>query len=92
MRTVIIRYSYMCQFLLSLMSCLLHLLTNYFVKIPASTFNVYMSKIEEGYRHFDNPYQNSCHGADVGQTIHYIIVNSGLKGESEGLGWGKGSK
>jgi len=44
-----------------------------------------MSKIEEAYNRFDNPYHNSCHGADVGQTVHYFIENSGLKVRVRGM-------
>lgn len=36
-------------------------------------------KIEEGYNRHGNPYHNACHGADVAQTIHYILHGSGLK-------------
>jgi len=38
----------------------------------------FLSKIEEGYSRHKNPYHNNLHGADVAQTVHYMLCQTGL--------------
>lgn len=42
-------------------------------------FDSFLVRIEEGYRHHGNPYHNACHGADVAQTMHYILRSTGFQ-------------
>lgn len=38
----------------------------------------FLSRIEEGYSRHKNPYHNNLHGADVAQTVHYMLCQTGL--------------
>lgn len=38
----------------------------------------FLSRIEEGYSRHNNPYHNNLHGADVAQTVHYMLCQTGL--------------
>eukprot|EP00002_Diphylleia_rotans_P027776 TRINITY_DN557_c0_g4_i2.p1 TRINITY_DN557_c0_g4~~TRINITY_DN557_c0_g4_i2.p1 ORF type:complete len:798 (+),score=147.74 TRINITY_DN557_c0_g4_i2:193-2586(+) len=45
--------------------------------IDAQKFDTFLGIVESGY-HSDNPYHNSIHAADVLQSTHQILVQSGL--------------
>lgn len=47
-------------------------------RISGTCFESLMAKIENGYGNHDNPYHNAIHGADVTQTVHYLIEATGL--------------
>lgn len=47
-------------------------------KVSATTLEAFLSKVEEGYKKFNNPYHNNLHGADVAQTVHHILCQTGL--------------
>lgn len=38
----------------------------------------FLSRVEEGYSRHKNPYHNNLHGADVAQTVHYMLCQTGL--------------
>ena len=38
----------------------------------------FLQKLEEGYAKYSNPYHSFTHAADVAQTCHIIISQSGL--------------
>ena len=50
-----------------------------FLQISVASFDSFMIKMEEGYNHHGNPYHNACHGADVAQTVHYVLQTTGIK-------------
>ncbi|XP_077997949.1 dual specificity calcium/calmodulin-dependent 3',5'-cyclic nucleotide phosphodiesterase 1A-like [Glandiceps talaboti] len=52
------------------------LITKY--KIPVTSFNALLDVMEAGYSKFKNPYHNLVHAADVTQTIHHVMVHTGL--------------
>lgn len=43
-----------------------------------TTLENFLSKIEEGYCKFRNPYHNNLHATDVAQTVHYMLCQTGL--------------
>ncbi|XP_024916120.1 calcium/calmodulin-dependent 3',5'-cyclic nucleotide phosphodiesterase 1B isoform X2 [Cynoglossus semilaevis] len=47
-------------------------------KIPISCLTEFMSALERGYRKYNNPYHNHVHAADVTQTLHCLLLRSGL--------------
>ncbi|XP_037917803.1 calcium/calmodulin-dependent 3',5'-cyclic nucleotide phosphodiesterase 1-like isoform X3 [Hermetia illucens] len=47
-------------------------------KVPPLTLETFLNKIEEGYCRFRNPYHNNLHAADVAQTVHHILCQTGL--------------
>ncbi|XP_063358215.1 dual specificity calcium/calmodulin-dependent 3',5'-cyclic nucleotide phosphodiesterase 1 [Cydia amplana] len=47
-------------------------------KVPPTILESFLSRIEEGYCKFDNPYHNNLHAADVAQTVHYMLCQTGL--------------
>lgn len=47
-------------------------------KVPPSTLEIFLTKIEEGYCRFRNPYHNNLHAADVAQTVHHVLCQTGL--------------
>ncbi|KAG8224612.1 hypothetical protein J437_LFUL005780 [Ladona fulva] len=47
-------------------------------KVPPSTLEAFLNKIEEGYCRYGNPYHNNIHAADVAQTVHYMLSQTGL--------------
>ena len=49
------------------------------LQISANKFDSFLVKIEEGYRRHGNPYHNACHGADVAQTVHYLLHATGFE-------------
>ncbi|XP_070505157.1 dual specificity calcium/calmodulin-dependent 3',5'-cyclic nucleotide phosphodiesterase 1A-like isoform X3 [Chironomus tepperi] len=47
-------------------------------KVPSATLETFLSRIEEGYCRFRNPYHNNLHAADVAQTVHHVLCQTGL--------------
>ncbi|XP_025407345.1 calcium/calmodulin-dependent 3',5'-cyclic nucleotide phosphodiesterase 1A-like isoform X3 [Sipha flava] len=47
-------------------------------KVPSVVMENFLSRIEEGYSRHKNPYHNNLHGADVAQTVHYMLCQTGL--------------
>lgn len=58
------------------MLCLLNCMS--FHQVPSSVMENFLSRIEEGYSRHKNPYHNNLHGADVAQTVHYMLCQTGL--------------
>lgn len=49
-----------------------------FVQIPISCLTEFLSALERGYRKHNNPYHSHVHAADVTQTLHCLLLRSGL--------------
>uniref|UniRef100_A0A3P9L962 Phosphodiesterase n=1 Tax=Oryzias latipes TaxID=8090 RepID=A0A3P9L962_ORYLA len=47
-------------------------------KIPISCLTKFLSTLERGYCKHNNPYHNHIHAADVTQTLHCLLLRSGL--------------
>uniref|UniRef100_A0A7N8WJP6 Phosphodiesterase n=1 Tax=Mastacembelus armatus TaxID=205130 RepID=A0A7N8WJP6_9TELE len=47
-------------------------------KIPISCLTEFLSALERGYCKYNNPYHNHVHAADVTQTLHCLLLRSGL--------------
>ncbi|CAO1301859.1 unnamed protein product [Diamesa serratosioi] len=47
-------------------------------KVSPTTLETFLSRIEEGYCRFKNPYHNNLHAADVAQTVHHVLCQTGL--------------
>lgn len=47
-------------------------------KVPPAVLEQFLARIEEGYQRFRNPYHNNLHAADVCQTIHYMLCQTGI--------------
>ncbi|XP_070570258.1 dual specificity calcium/calmodulin-dependent 3',5'-cyclic nucleotide phosphodiesterase 1A-like isoform X5 [Ptychodera flava] len=47
-------------------------------KIPVTNLNAFLDVMEAGYSKYKNPYHNLIHAADVTQTIHHVLVHTGL--------------
>ncbi|XP_043493234.1 calcium/calmodulin-dependent 3',5'-cyclic nucleotide phosphodiesterase 1-like isoform X4 [Polistes fuscatus] len=47
-------------------------------KVPPAVLECFLGRIEEGYCRHRNPYHNNLHAADVAQTMHYILCQTGL--------------
>lgn len=43
-----------------------------------TTLENFLTKVEEGYCKFRNPYHNNLHATDVAQTVHYMLCQTGL--------------
>ena len=60
-----------------------HLLNHYGYinkfKIPPATLEALLGHLEIGYACYGNPYHNNLHAADVLQSTHWIISQTGLK-------------
>ncbi|XP_029943431.1 calcium/calmodulin-dependent 3',5'-cyclic nucleotide phosphodiesterase 1A-like [Salarias fasciatus] len=58
------------------------LLTRYDVinhfKVPVSALLSFVDSLEVGYSKHRNPYHNLVHAADVTQTIHYLLLKTGM--------------
>ncbi|KAF6722129.1 Calcium/calmodulin-dependent 3',5'-cyclic nucleotide phosphodiesterase 1C [Oryzias melastigma] len=58
------------------------LLTRYnlinFFKIPVSALVSFADSLEVGYSTHKNPYHNLVHAADVTQTLHYLLIKTGI--------------
>ncbi|XP_047424699.1 calcium/calmodulin-dependent 3',5'-cyclic nucleotide phosphodiesterase 1C-like [Mugil cephalus] len=47
-------------------------------KIPLSALMSFLDSLEAGYSKHSNPYHNLMHAADVTQTIHYLLLKTGM--------------
>lgn len=47
-------------------------------KVPPSILETFLSRIEDGYCKYKNPYHNNLHAADVAQSVHYMLYQTGL--------------
>ncbi|XP_077410045.1 dual specificity calcium/calmodulin-dependent 3',5'-cyclic nucleotide phosphodiesterase 1C-like isoform X1 [Vanacampus margaritifer] len=47
-------------------------------KVPLSALISFAESLEVGYSKNNNPYHNLIHAADVTQTIHYIVLKTGM--------------
>eukprot|EP00069_Balaena_mysticetus_P003395 bmy_04301T0 len=47
-------------------------------KIPVSCLIAFAEALEVGYSKYKNPYHNLIHAADVTQTVHYIMLHTGI--------------
>ena len=47
-------------------------------KVPPQTLESFLIRVEEGYCRYKNPYHNNLHAADVAQTVHYLLCQTGL--------------
>ncbi|XP_076181069.1 dual specificity calcium/calmodulin-dependent 3',5'-cyclic nucleotide phosphodiesterase 1 isoform X2 [Ptiloglossa arizonensis] len=47
-------------------------------KVPPAVLECFLGRVEEGYCRHRNPYHNNLHAADVAQTMHYILCQTGL--------------
>ncbi|XP_059391143.1 dual specificity calcium/calmodulin-dependent 3',5'-cyclic nucleotide phosphodiesterase 1A-like isoform X3 [Carassius carassius] len=47
-------------------------------KIPVSALVSFVEALEVGYGKYRNPYHNLIHAADVTQTVHYLLLKTGM--------------
>lgn len=47
-------------------------------KVPPAVLEQFLAKVEDGYQRYRNPYHNNLHAADVCQTVHYMLCQTGL--------------
>ncbi|KAM6908081.1 dual specificity calcium/calmodulin-dependent 3',5'-cyclic nucleotide phosphodiesterase 1A-like [Lycodopsis pacificus] len=47
-------------------------------KVPISALISFVDSLEVGYSKHKNPYHNLTHAADVTQTIHYLLLKTGM--------------
>ncbi|XP_042570530.1 calcium/calmodulin-dependent 3',5'-cyclic nucleotide phosphodiesterase 1C-like isoform X3 [Cyprinus carpio] len=47
-------------------------------KIPVSALVSFVEALEVGYAKHRNPYHNLIHAADVTQTVHYLLLKTGM--------------
>lgn len=47
-------------------------------KINNNILDKFLLNLEQGYSKYKNPYHNLIHGADVAQTVHYVLSQSRL--------------
>ncbi|XP_039540851.1 calcium/calmodulin-dependent 3',5'-cyclic nucleotide phosphodiesterase 1A isoform X4 [Pimephales promelas] len=47
-------------------------------KIPVSALVSFVEALEVGYSKYRNPYHNLIHAADVTQTVHYLLLKTGM--------------
>lgn len=62
-------------FLLPALICLCSFVCN---QIPISAVVSFVEALEVGYSKHKNPYHNLMHAADVTQTVHYLLLNTGM--------------
>uniref|UniRef100_A0A8C8M779 Phosphodiesterase n=1 Tax=Oncorhynchus tshawytscha TaxID=74940 RepID=A0A8C8M779_ONCTS len=66
----------------ALQTLFLELVTRYGLnsrfKIPISCLMSFLEKLEKGYSKHNNPYHSSVHAADVTQTLHCLLLRTGL--------------
>lgn len=48
------------------------------LQIPISCLTEFLSAVENGYCKYNNPYHSHVHAADVTQTLHCLLLRSGL--------------
>uniref|UniRef100_A0AAY4CIV3 Phosphodiesterase n=1 Tax=Denticeps clupeoides TaxID=299321 RepID=A0AAY4CIV3_9TELE len=47
-------------------------------KVPISCLMSFLSALEQGYSKYNNPYHSHTHAADVTQTVHCLLLRTGL--------------
>lgn len=47
-------------------------------QVPISALISFISSLEMGYSKYKNPYHNLVHAADVTQTIHHLLLKTGI--------------
>ncbi|CAG5126986.1 unnamed protein product, partial [Candidula unifasciata] len=47
-------------------------------KINTQMLESFLFALENGYNKYKNPYHNLVHGADIAQTVHFVLSNSRL--------------
>uniref|UniRef100_A0A4W3J5Q7 Phosphodiesterase n=1 Tax=Callorhinchus milii TaxID=7868 RepID=A0A4W3J5Q7_CALMI len=47
-------------------------------RIPVSSLISFVEALEAGYTKHKNPYHNLNHAADVAQTVHYLMLHTGI--------------
>ncbi|XP_040922257.1 calcium/calmodulin-dependent 3',5'-cyclic nucleotide phosphodiesterase 1C [Toxotes jaculatrix] len=47
-------------------------------KVPISALISFLDSLEVGYSKYKNPYHNLMHAADVTQTVHYLLLKTGM--------------
>uniref|UniRef100_A0A8C7XI43 Phosphodiesterase n=1 Tax=Oryzias sinensis TaxID=183150 RepID=A0A8C7XI43_9TELE len=47
-------------------------------QIPVSALMSFVDSLEVGYSSHKNPYHNLVHAADVTQTLHYLLIKTGI--------------
>lgn len=47
-------------------------------QIPISAVVSFVEALEVGYSKHKNPYHNLIHAADVTQTVHYLLLKTGM--------------
>lgn len=47
-------------------------------QVPVSALMSFLDSLEAGYSKHKNPYHNLMHAADVTQTIHYLLLKTGM--------------
>lgn len=47
-------------------------------QIPVSALVSFVDSLEVGYSTHKNPYHNLVHAADVTQTLHYLLIKTGI--------------
>lgn len=48
------------------------------IQIPISALVSFVEALEVGYSKHKNPYHNLMHAADVTQTVHYLLLKTGM--------------
>lgn len=48
------------------------------IQVPVSALVSFTSSLELGYSKYKNPYHNLVHAADVTQTIHHLLLKTGI--------------
>lgn len=57
---------------------LLYTLNSFLPQIPINILISFAKALEAGYSKHKNPYHNSIHAADVTQTVHAIMIHTGM--------------
>lgn len=55
-----------------------HGLILFCLQIPISALVSFVEALEVGYSKHKNPYHNLMHAADVTQTVHYLLLKTGM--------------
>ncbi len=53
-------------------------INSYLWQIPVSALVSFVEALEVGYSKNKNPYHNLIHAADVTQTVHYLLLKTGM--------------